>query len=339
MHHKRGWQLIKTHLLMIAALVFAGEVVAQQQYSAGFASIDSAGLWYPSTDQETLRRGRSFNTRQAWEGKGASGLFPVILISHGINGRYRNHRDTAAALARAGFIVIAPQHTQDKWIGTDQTVAAIEYRFTELAKSLAAARRHHIVGELMDVTKMGAIGYSLGALTVLGADGILPSQSLFKRHCDKHSAEDPNFCMEIPWWRKALQWFSEPTLSDKKEFSPVIPIGFQSIALVAPVGAIFPAHQFRDLSAKVAIYRLGQDNQVSYPFHADYIFKSLDQNAARYKVYDDVHHYAFISPFPDWLLEEEYIPVSIDPAGFDREAFLEVINADIVEFFNDSLGD
>jgi len=52
-----------------------------------------------------------------------------------------------------------------------------------------------------------------------------------------------------------------------------------------------------------------------------------------YKAHKGVHHYAFISPFPAWLLEEEYIPVAIGPEGFDRESFLKDINEDIVSFF------
>ena len=46
------------------------------------------------------------------------------------------------------------------------------------------------------------------------------------------------------------------------------------------------------------------------------------------------HHYAFIAPFPQWLIEEENIPPMLDPEGFDRQAFLTDINARILSVFN-----
>lgn len=83
----------------------AGKAVAQQEYSAGFIEIDkipetnvAMGLWYPSIAQETSRKWGPFRPELAWEGKPASGVFPIIVFSHGVTGRYINHRDTAATL-------------------------------------------------------------------------------------------------------------------------------------------------------------------------------------------------------------------------------------------------
>jgi hypothetical protein len=46
-----------------------------------------------------------------------------------------------------------------------------------------------------------------------------------------------------------------------------------------------------------------------------------------------VHHFAFIAPFPKWLTDSENIPVAKDPEGFDRQAFIDNVNQDIVGFF------
>ena len=46
--------------------------------------------------------------------------------------------------------------------------------------------------------------------------------------------------------------------------------------------------------------------------------------------------FAFISPFPDALLDEVGSPAH-DPAGFDRNAFLSRIDGLIVRFFEDAL--
>ena len=47
-----------------------------------------------------------------------------------------------------------------------------------------------------------------------------------------------------------------------------------------------------------------------------------------------MQHYAFLSLFLDRITEEVGPPAQ-DPLGFDRKAFLDLINADIVMFFRD----
>ncbi len=337
----------KINFLSILSFILfcTSNVDAQQDYSAGFINIDkspatkiSIGLWYPSIEQETQRKWGPFRPEFAWNGEPASGKFPIILFSHGVTGRFRNHRDTAAALARAGYVVVAPQHSQDLWVGTDRTVSAIEHRVDELQNSLEIAKSIEAIGRILDEDRIGAIGYSLGSLTILKASGALPKYSHYKSHCDKHGTSDLNFCTVIPWWQKVLLWFKESELLKKKEFSPThIPTNFQAMVLIAPIGAIFPENEISNIRSTVGIYRLADDDQVKYPFHAEYIYKSSKGKNTEYKVYEGVHHFAFISPFPEWLLEEEYIPVAIDPEGFDRVSFLEIINADITSFFEKNL--
>jgi predicted dienelactone hydrolase len=331
--------------VLFYSLVLSVDVAAQQGYSAGFISLEknpeidiAMGLWYPSFESESRRKWGPFQPTFAWDANPASGQFPVIILSHGVTGRYRNHRDTAATLARAGYVVIAPQHTQDIWVGTSKTVAAMEYRVGEIIEALDIAKSHKVVGPIMDIDNIGSIGYSLGSMTVLKAYGVLPSSSHYKLHCDSNHAEDPNFCTVIPWWQKILLWFKETELGEADEFTPTpLPIAFKSIALIAPIGAIFPEDQIRAIQAKTAIYRLGDDDQLTFPFHGEYIYNTLSQKSIQYKTYENVHHYAFISPFPAWLLEEEYIPVALDPKGFDRKSFLKEINAEIAAFFRKSL--
>ena len=47
---------------------------------------------------------------------------------------------------------------------------------------------------------------------------------------------------------------------------------------------------------------------------------------------EDGHHFAFIAPFADRVTREETIPVALDPAGFDRAAWLDDVNQQIVAF-------
>jgi len=53
------------------------------------------------------------------------------------------------------------------------------------------------------------------------------------------------------------------------------------------------------------------------------------ETTSAYRVFN-AHHYAFIAPFPKWLVESEDILVVKDPEGFDRNEFLNNINNEII---------
>ena len=88
-------------------------------------------------------------------------------------------------------------------------------------------------------------------------------------------------------------------------------------------------------SRSAQIHRLGADRILRRPWHADSIVKLMG-SSARLVVHPKAHHFAFISPFPDALLDEVGAPAR-DPAGFDRNAFLSRIDGLIVRFFEDVL--
>ncbi|MEM7292079.1 MAG: dienelactone hydrolase family protein [Pseudomonadota bacterium] len=334
-------------VLSVALTLAPDRVTAQTQYSAGFTYIEptperplKVGIWYPSSSEETLQRWGPFEVSLAWKGAAAEGRFPVVLLSHGWTGRYRNHRDTASALARAGFIVVAPQHRFDQWIGTGNTQLAINLRVAELAAAMFALRSRPRLRRIAQNDVVGTLGYSLGGLTSLAAGGARPDLTRIETHCAQLGDGDSQFCSYNRWWWRAFarlrQWWSNeaPPAAD---FSDLPLPALQSIALVAPVGVPFSRESLLSITAKVGVFRLGDDAEVRYPYHADHIVQSLGTRVLDYRVHTGVHHYAFISPFPEWLKAEEHIPVAIDPEGFDRSEFLAKINAEIVKYFQKTL--
>lgn len=341
--------------LCLISCLMAGNAIAEPSYSVGFRAIEanqeegiSGGIWYPSTDEEFVKKWGPFRPSWAWNGKAAIGHFPVILFSHGVGGRYRNHRDTASALARKGYVVMIPQLTKDEWIDTDKTVSVIEHRIAEFSRTLAAfSKAEPEIASIIDEQRIGAIGYSLGGLTALGSSGVIPNFDYVEEHCLKNQSLDPDFCLDVPWWQRIwfwlastdlVHWFYGTGLTDKEVVSEVEPpIKFKAIALVAPAAAAFSPTQIQGIEGELGIFRLAKDQITRFPFHAEYVHKSLGEKTHTYKVYENAHHYAFISPFPDWLLKEESIPVGMDPDGFDRKAFLEKINNDIVAFLEDAI--
>jgi hypothetical protein len=54
--------------------------------------------------------------------------------------------------------------------------------------------------------------------------------------------------------------------------------------------------------------------------------------AGHYRVVERLHHYAFLSPFPEKIAGEVDEPAQ-DPEGFDRAEFLAQTNQTIIELF------
>jgi|TARA_B110000211_G_C13989673_1_gene513387 predicted dienelactone hydrolase len=340
--------------LFVCICTLANSALAEQNYSVGFQLIEaqtksgfSGGVWYPSVDREFERKLGPFRPKWAWGGKSIAGKRPVILFSHGVMGRFRNHRDTAETLARHGYIVIIPQHTKDQWVGTAKTVAVVEHRIAEFSRTLREfALAQPEIAKLIDEQNIGAIGYSLGGLTVLGSSGAIPNTKYVVEHCLKNKQNDANFCLgDSSWWEKIwpwiagtdiVHWYYETGLTGKEVVAQIEPsIQFKAIAMVAPVAAAYYPEEVQKIDSKMALFRLESDQINRFPFHVDYIHHSLGEREHFYKVYKDAHHFAFISPYPEWLLKEEYIPVAIDPEGFDRKVFLKEINNDILTFFEE----
>lgn len=353
---------------LAAILSCARPAVAEDpSHSAGFIAIEEstgvpeAGLWYPSVSDESERSIGPFRATWAWDGATATGKFPVIVLSHGYGGRWINHRDTAAALARRGFIVIAPLHAHDNNPDASpraRLVSSIATRTREIASALDVAQKHPKTRDIADAERTGALGYSRGTISALAATGATPSISLMISHCDAHGSEDAAFCYGDSWIARALAkvkggilWLKEKGVLKPgqqpvpagEEFLPADkPVDFRAIALVAPAGALFDAPALQGLSADVAIFRLSDDDLLKSPYHAEHLRDELGPKARTYKTFEGVHHYAFISPFPAQLLElleKEGVPVGADPEGFDRAAFIAEINEDLVGFFTASMSD
>lgn len=177
--------------------------------AAGFQSLEhnhlKIGVWYPSDMEETDERLGPFDVKFAFDAPLRHGHYQVILMSHGNSGRFRNHHLTAKALADAGFIVIAPEHAADHLVGTSKTFEALQWRTVELNHALEMVLQIDMFRHAIDLTRIHALGYSLGTVTVLSSAGAGIDKSKVDVHCQKH--DDPNFCDEPDFiTRWSIKW-------------------------------------------------------------------------------------------------------------------------------------
>lgn len=83
------------------------------------------------------------------------------------------------------------------------------------------------------------------------------------------------------------------------------------------------------------VLAIRNDQHVPPRYHANYLtaLMGLDHvGDVDHIELEDGHHFAFIAPFADRVTREETIPVALDPAGFDRAAWLDDVNQQIVAF-------
>jgi predicted dienelactone hydrolase len=106
-----------------AVLLLAGYLFTAASFAAvGYQQVTvpdgdgkslQAGIWYPSNTRPFAHPLGMFTQDVALNGPVAGQGLPLILILHGTGGSLSSQIDTANALARAGFVVMAVTHIGD----------------------------------------------------------------------------------------------------------------------------------------------------------------------------------------------------------------------------------
>ncbi len=286
----------------------------------------AAALWYPSSAPSRRTVEGLFAMAATRNGPVADRRFGLVLISHGTGGHRLGHRGTAIRLAQAGYIVVAPEHPGDNWRDGSYSGTAANWRRRprQLSAVLDRLLGDPLFGPRIDPRRIGAIGHSAGGYTVLALIGGRADPRLLVRHCTRNRDEDPDFCAYGRQNGPAGGLL--PDLRDRR---------IRAVVAIAPVGALFGPGAFAGVTAPAQIHRLGRDRVLRRPWHEDNIVRLMGERA-RLIVHPNVHHFAFIAPFPAALVDEVGEPAR-DPPGFDRRAFLARIDRQILTFLNSVL--
>ena len=324
-------------LLVIAAslalFVFAGEAAAQGM-SVGFQRLSIAdgvgppieiGVWYPSKGTASPYPLELFTQTVATGGAVAGGSLPLVVISHGNGGSLGGHYDTALALARAGFVVAALEHTGDNYHD--------ESRATDMANRPRQLRvlvdymlnvwpSHSVI----DPQRIGAFGFSSGGFTVLVAAGGEPDLSLVAPHCAEHPkffdcglvAAHPLPATAIA----AIHWVHDPRLKAVVVAAPALGYAF------APTG-------LKKVTAKIDLWRAEDDHILPHPYYAEAV-RTILPTPPTYHVVPHADHFDFLAPCSDALAKA--VPVICQSeSGFSRAAFHADFDEQVVKLFSETL--
>jgi predicted dienelactone hydrolase len=292
-----------------------------------------ARVWYPTRGREIAYQAGLYLLRVAPNAAPTRGPHGLVAMSHGSGGDELNHRDSAAALARAGFVVVAPRHPGDHWrdlsrVGTKRHMTA---RPREVSAALDAVLAHPVLARILDRRRIGGMGFSAGGYGVLVAAGARPTPALLPRHCAQNYA-DRGFCSY--GWRPN-RWGAVDRSPRPPKLTGLRDPRIRAAVILAPIGAVFGPGALDGVKIPLRLYRAERDGVLRYPWHADRVHQ-LMRRPHEYVVVPNSGHMAFIAPFPRHL-RALVGAAARDPLGFDRGAFHRRLNVEIVAFFRRAL--
>lgn len=251
---------------------------------------------------------------------------PLIIISHGNGGDFRNHHDTAEALAKAGFVVAALTHTGDNW--RDQSQATDMVDRTRQISVLIDYMLEQWEGRAgIDAQRVGAFGFSSGGFTVLAAAGGNPDMTRLVDHC----RVNPTFYdCRLAGQHPASKTGTPNGLSlphDRR---------IKALVVAAPaLGFTFTREGLIGVTQPVQLWQAGSDHVLPSPFYAEPVRDALPRRP-EYILVDGADHFDFMPPCSPELAA--FAPVICTPTpGFDRAAFHNRLNREITRFFKANL--
>jgi predicted dienelactone hydrolase len=291
-------------------------------------------VWYPTRATEGSGEIAGVPVVAALDALPAPGRFGLIAISHGTGGSPLQHRDTAAALARAGWIAVALRHPRNH-VADDSAAGSRAMwlaRPRQVRQSIDAILADPELRSVADPRRIGAIGYSAGGATALMLIGASADLRNAADHCRAHGDEDAacgggTFRTRV---RAVLDVAYEMVLGRSQAWDRLRDPRVRAAVLMAPVAVHFDSASFEGVSAPVRLYRAERDEALTHPFHAERIRNGLP-GELEYVVVEGAPHGAFVTPRASGATGQ--VAEDCEPECFDHARFHERLNEEIASFF------
>lgn len=256
-----------------------------------------------------------------WTPAGTDEPRPLIVVSHGNGGDFRSHEATARALAASGFVVAALTHTGDNWRDHSRATDVAE-RPRQLARLIDFMLTEWEGRDGVDAARVGAFGFSSGGFTVLTAAGGRPDLGRMIDHC----RANPGF-----YDCRLAATGVPPVMGDWTHDRRI-----RAVVAAAPaLGYTLGGEGLSGVTQPVQLWRAGADEILPSPFYAEAVRDALPE-APEYHVAEGARHFDFLPPCSERLAA--LAPAICTPTpGFDRAAFQDRFNAEVIGFFQRTL--
>lgn len=303
--------MIKLSFCAAGAWLFAA-TFAHAADAVGFreTTLDKEGarplhvsIWYPTKSEggtAIVGENRAFYgfpvIRDAAPDPGSQ---PLVVLSHGYGGSWRNLGWLAAELAGQGYIVAAPDHPGTTTFDQEPSrAAALWERPRDLSRVIDALTRDSRLAGEVDVNRVAAIGHSLGGWTVTALAGARFDTARFEGDCRTNTS--PRACAlkdELGLGRTEIEAdLSDPRVKAVVSFDLGLARGFSPESLAA-------------LRVPALVIAAGIDIGGLPPrLESGYLADNLPKASSTYVEIPDAMHFSFMGlckPGAVELIEEE----------------------------------
>ena len=335
----------RTHLLFTSLLFLCSSAIAS---GVGFTQVIltdnpnrplNTAIWYPArgtSDTTLIGDNPAFiGTQVIKDADIQSGSFPVILLSHGYRGNWRNQNWLATKLASKGYIVAAADHPGTTSFNHSPKQAAKWWErprdVSRILDYLLSAPQWKQSANADNVT---AIGHSLGGWTVMQLAGARIVRQTFEANCLIYP--NPRTCGLAE--ELGLDKVQDEELIQKDLSDPRIQ---RVVSLDLGLARSFSIISLNDIKVPTLILAAGIDiGDIPQASESGYIAEHIPLNSRRYKVYEKATHFSFIQgckPGAVSMLNEE-VPgdgiICKDGVATSRDQLHQLFVNDIASFLN-----
>ncbi len=260
----------------------------------------------------------------------------LILLSHGTGGTELNHHNLGTRLARDGYLVAAVRHAGDNW--QDRSLVSSGRYFSErplqLSRMLDALLASPEWGARIPIGHIGAVGHSAGGYSVLALAGAQADPQRSAQHC-RTVQDDPGYCA-LAKGSAGTETSGGRAASGASGSAPQARLvsvpdrRISAVVALAPMAVVFTPESLAAITVPVRVVMAEHDSVLAGTYHGRHVVANLP--GARASTVAGAGHFAFMAQ-PTFPLPSAAGDAAANPAGFDRAAFLPMLENQVGEFF------
>ncbi len=273
------------------------------------------------------------------------GLYPLVVLSHGYRGSWRNLNWLAARLVQAGYLVAAVDHPGTTTFNQSPKAAAQWWqRPRDISRLLDWLTGQPRWSSLIDLNKVIGVGHSLGGWTVINLAGAKFDRKYFKQECVL--LPNPRTCGLAVELGLAQVQPGEPAPNGQSESSQAStstslkdPRIKAVISLDLGLARSFSPASLSQVDIPSLILAAGVDiGDLPQQFESGYLAEHMPLKKQSYRVYQGATHFSFMQPCKPGAVEilEQEFPgdgvICLDGKGQDRIKLHQKIFTDIQSF-------
>lgn len=303
--------------------------------------IDTA-LWYPTSDEGKPEQvGENivfFGTPAHRDAKTIAQRHPLLLLSHGYGGNWRNLNWLASRMAQQGYIVAAVDHPGTTTLNKETRAAQQLWRRPhDLTLLLDYLLKTPELAGPVDPERIAAVGHSLGGWTVIELAGGLFSAGRFLEDCKTHQALGGCRLTQVLGIDKPE---SATPLAASRRDARIKAV----VSLDLGLARGFTPESLAQISVPVLVMGAQADSDdVPARLESGYLVDSLSKNLRRYVSVAGATHFSFMQnckPGAEALIDAQDPGDSIvcrDGGSLSREAIHQHLFTTISQFLNQAL--